>query len=200
MRREGTDDHEAVRLRQPYEVDVEGISLVVCKEVFPPDVGTISRHISRQLSRYQADRALDMGCGSGFIALAMRRHGFREVWAVDIDPRAVECSRINLERNPHLKPIEVRQGDLFANVPPDQKFDVIVFNQPFFAAVDDYYLAPSSDGGRPIIVRFLEQARAHLNDHGILMMSHQTTSGPENDPGAIAEELGLTVNILVPKT
>jgi release factor glutamine methyltransferase len=197
MRREGTDDHEAVRLRQPYEVEVEGISLVVCKEVFPPDVGTISRHICRQLTQYRAESALDMGTGSGFLALAMRGHGFRDVWAVDIDPQAVACTRMNLDRNPQLKPIEVRQSDLFSNVPPDQKFDVITFNQPFFAAVDDYYLAPSLDGGRPIIFRFLDQARAHLNEHGVLIMSHQTTSGPENDPAAIAEELGLTVKVLV---
>jgi release factor glutamine methyltransferase len=197
MRREGTDDHAAVRLRQPYEVELEGISLVVCKEVFPPDVGTISRHISRELARYRPNCALDVGCGSGFLALAMRRHGFGEVWAVDIDPRAVECTRMNLERNPHLKPLEVCQGDLFASIPPDKKFDLITFNQPFFAAVDDSYLAPSLDGGRPIIVRFLEQARAHLNEPGILIMSHQTTSGPENDPGAIAAELGLAVKVLV---
>src|ERR1700678_2432304 len=125
MRREGTDDHQAVRLRQPYEVDVEGISIVVCKDVFPPDVGTISRHMSRELARYRPDCALDMGCGSGFLALAIKRTGVREVWAVDVDPWAVACTRMNLERNPHLKPIEVRQSDLFSNVPPGQRFDLI---------------------------------------------------------------------------
>ena len=74
-RRPGTDDHDAVRECQPYEVELEGIALVVAKDVFPPDVGTISRHMSRASGSYQAASALDMGCGTGFLALAMSARG-----------------------------------------------------------------------------------------------------------------------------
>jgi release factor glutamine methyltransferase len=197
MRRKGTDDHQAVRLRQPYEVEIEGISLVVCKDVFPPDLGTVSRHMSRSLSRYQPASALDMGCGTGFLALAMRRQGFDQVWALDIHPLAVACTRTNLDRNPHLKPVEVRQSDLFSSVPAGKTFDLITFNQPFFASTEDVYIAATHDGGRPVIVRFLDQAPAHLNEGGIIMMPYQNTSGPENDPRTIAEELGHKVNVLV---
>jgi release factor glutamine methyltransferase len=197
MRRKGTDDHQAVRQRQPYEVELEGISLVVCKDVFPPDVGTVSRHMSRALSSYRASSALDMGCGTGFLALAMRRQGFEQVWALDIHPLAVACTRMNCDRNPELKPIEVRQSDLFSSVPPGKSFDLITFNQPYFASTEDLYIAATSDGGRPVIVRFLEEVRGHLNTGGIILMSFQNTAGPENDPKPIAEELGHRVNVLV---
>ncbi len=197
MRRQGTDDHQAVRLRQPYEVELEGISLVVCKDVFPPDVGTISRHMSRAVGHNHPASGLDMGCGTGFLALAMRQAGIPKVWAVDIHPLAVECARANLARNPRLRPIEICQSDLFASIPPEVGFDLIAFNQPFFASTEDIYIAATNDGGRPIIVRFLEAARGHLNPGGTIMMPFQSTSGDENDPRTIAIELGFDVRVLV---
>ena len=107
------------------------------------------------------------------------------------------CTRLNLERNPHLCRSRSGRAILFSSVPPGLTFDLITFNQPFFASTVDTYIAATSDGGRPVIVRFLDQVRARLNPGGIVLMSAQSTSGPENDPGLIAAELGHQVNVLV---
>lgn len=44
-------------------------------------------------------RVLDYGCGSGILAIGAALHGAREVVAVDIDPAAVEATRLNAEAN-----------------------------------------------------------------------------------------------------
>ena len=42
---------------------------------------------------------LDYGCGSGVLALAALGLGARHAWAVDVDPRALECTRANAAFN-----------------------------------------------------------------------------------------------------
>ncbi len=45
------------------------------------------------------DRVLDYGCGSGILAIAAALHGARGIDALDIDPAAVESSRLNAKAN-----------------------------------------------------------------------------------------------------
>ncbi|GAA6141467.1 50S ribosomal protein L11 methyltransferase [Hydrogenophaga sp. 5NK40-0174] len=47
----------------------------------------------------QGQRVLDYGCGSGILAIGARLHGASEVDAVDIDPAAVEATRLNASEN-----------------------------------------------------------------------------------------------------
>ena len=54
---------------------------------------------------------LDVGCGSGILALAAWKLGFRPVTAYDYDPQAVLVAKENLERN-GVTGIEPFQGDL----------------------------------------------------------------------------------------
>ncbi|MGQ9725346.1 MAG: 50S ribosomal protein L11 methyltransferase [Tepidimonas sp.] len=44
-------------------------------------------------------RVLDYGCGSGILAIAAAKHGAAPVDAVDIDPAAVEATRLNAAAN-----------------------------------------------------------------------------------------------------
>ena len=44
-------------------------------------------------------RVLDYGCGSGILAIAAALHGARDVDAVDLDPAAVESTRVNAAAN-----------------------------------------------------------------------------------------------------
>jgi len=65
---------------------------------------------------------LDYGCGSGILAIAARRLGAGDTWAIDIDEQAVESSRYNAE---------VNQVSLNTGLPdalPEGQFDVVVAN------------------------------------------------------------------------
>ncbi len=44
-------------------------------------------------------RVLDYGCGSGILAIGAAKHGARDILAVDIDPAAVDATRLNAEAN-----------------------------------------------------------------------------------------------------
>lgn len=45
------------------------------------------------------ERALDLGTGSGVLAIALAKLGVSEVWAVDTDPQAIAAARANAARN-----------------------------------------------------------------------------------------------------
>ncbi len=73
---------------------------------------------------------LDLGCGTGVVSVFAAQQAGRVV-AVDINPAAVRCARINALLNGVEGTVEVREGDLFTPV-ADERFDVIVFNPPYF--------------------------------------------------------------------
>lgn len=72
------------------------------------------------------DRVLDVGTGSGILALAALGLGADKVVAVDVDPIAVESARANVSLNQSKDQIDVREGSV--DVVGDQVFDVVVAN------------------------------------------------------------------------
>src|SRR5262249_53078980 len=81
--------------RQPCDLTLDGLRLTIDKDVFPPDLGRCAANMARLAREFRPNVALDMGCGSGYLALMMKSHGAGEVWAVDIHGPAVECARKN---------------------------------------------------------------------------------------------------------
>ena len=55
--------------------------------------------IDRLAARRRLAPALDLGCGSGILAIAIAKLGCRPVTAVDIDPEAVRVCRENMRKN-----------------------------------------------------------------------------------------------------
>ena len=118
------------------------------------------------------EKSLDMGTGTGLIALHMARQS-AQVTAVDKSSQAV----INTQENARINNIEIQviQSDLFSHI--SECFDVITFNPP--------YLPPSGprdiswDGGRggiQVAERFLAQAQDHLNKKGRIYLLLSTLS------------------------
>ena len=80
--------------------------------------------------RRRPRRMLDMGCGSGILAIAMARAWRRRVLAVDIDAEAVRVTRGNARRNGVGALIQVGAGAGFAAplLNRADRFDLIVAN------------------------------------------------------------------------
>ena len=111
---------------------LHGLSLLILPSVANPKVLRTGAFFAAQLDGSHIDantRVLDLGTGSGVCALAAARHS-RHVVAVDINPAAVRCTRVNALLNGQEGRIEVRQGDLFAPV-AGERFDLVLFNPPF---------------------------------------------------------------------
>ncbi len=56
-------------------------------------------------------RVIDYGCGSGILALAALRLGAQHAFATDIDPQALQATRVNAERNHLLARITIAHPD-----------------------------------------------------------------------------------------
>jgi release factor glutamine methyltransferase len=79
--------------------------------------------------------ALDLCTGTGCIGatLALERPGAR-VLAADVSPAALELARENAERLGAR--LELFEGDLFAPIPPELRFDVVVANPPYVPSLE----------------------------------------------------------------
>lgn len=87
---------------------------------------TTTLMIENQLLVDQAGkRVLDMGCGTGILAILASKLGAAEVVAVDIEDWTVENARENAAGND--APVEVRLGDVGA-IAQDAPYDVILAN------------------------------------------------------------------------
>jgi ribosomal protein L11 methyltransferase len=70
-------------------------------------------------------RVLDVGCGSGILAIAAGKLGARDLLGVDTDPIAVESTLANARRNGLTRRIRARQG----SVPTGERpFDLVLAN------------------------------------------------------------------------
>ncbi len=73
-------------------------------------------------------RPLDMGCGSGVLALAMARLWHRRAIAVDNDAMAVAAARENVHRNRLEGLVTCRRGEGFSALRRGERFDLIAAN------------------------------------------------------------------------
>jgi ribosomal protein L11 methyltransferase len=70
-------------------------------------------------------RVLDVGCGSGILAIAALKLGARAALGVDTDPIAVEATTANAARNRLARRLDAREGSLPSASGP---FDVVLAN------------------------------------------------------------------------
>lgn len=71
---------------------------------------------------------LDLGTGSGILAIASARLGAKKVFALDIDENAIEIARENVEKNKVNDVVTIRKGSIGA---VKGCFDIVVSNLDF---------------------------------------------------------------------
>ena len=115
---------------------VDGVPLVVMPRVFNPVLlrtGALRVRALERLPLKAGLSVLDLGTGSGVGAVFAARRG-ASVVAVDINPQAVRCVRINALLNHVDERIDARLGNLFGPVAGLQ-FDVVLFNPPYYRGI-----------------------------------------------------------------
>ena len=154
-----------------------------------PETETLVEHALNALRATREPSVLDLGTGSGAVALALA-HERRDasVDAADVSPRALALARRNADR---LKLANVRfiQSDWYAAVPPARAYDLIASNPPYVRAGDrhlsegDVRFEPSAalragaDGLAALRI-VVGSARAHLAPGATLIVEHGFDQGP----------------------
>ncbi len=112
---------------------------------------------------YRGGTLLDVGTGSGILAIAAARLGAKGIVAVDIDPDAVRVAKENVAHNGLENAIDVRKGDLLQGL--SQQFDFAVAN--ILAPVICMLAAPLkkhlNKGGRFICSGIISEAESEAN-------------------------------------
>lgn len=145
---------------------VVGLPFVVLPEVFNPKLLRSGEFLVQHLGQIRSgSRVLDLGCGSGAAGIVAAKHG-AQVVAVDINPAAMRCTRVNALLNEVA--VDVRQGNLFAPV-QGERFDVVLFNPPYYRGVprdglDHAWRSPD------VIERFSLQLPDHLTPGGYALL------------------------------
>jgi release factor glutamine methyltransferase len=128
-------------------------------------------------------RILDVGTGSGCIALALATElPQADISAVDISPAALEVARANAERLQLAHRVHFAESDLLAAIPEGERFDLVVSNPPYVGEgeadrvqrevkkFEPKVAVFAGEEGLNTIRRLIPQARQHLNPGGWLVM------------------------------
>ena len=153
-----------------------GLRILLDDDVYEPAEDTFL--LAETLEVRPGEIALDVGTGTGLIALLMARKA-KYVLGVDVNPKAVELARRNARLN-GISNVEFRLSDLFENV--SGRFDVITFNAPYLPGEPEKAIDLALVGGktgREVIDRFIAEVPDHLNENGRVYLVQSSITGVE---------------------
>ena len=112
-------------------IEMANVKIDLSQSVLIPRYETeeLIYHAIDLIKKYQLKNILDLGCGSGFIGIAIKKALKERVNMTlsDIDPNAIKQTKINLELN--QVDANLVCSDWFSNL--ESPFDLIIANPPY---------------------------------------------------------------------
>jgi release factor glutamine methyltransferase len=159
-----------------------------------PETEIVVERCLARLEGLAAPRVLDVGTGSGAIALALAdEHPGARVTGLDVSPGALAVARANAVRTGLT--VELVERDLFAGL-PEGPWSLVVSNPPYVHAADADALQPEVRDWEPAVALFAEGATeavargavAVLEPGGALVL--EVADGEAERVAALLRELG----------
>lgn len=165
-----------------------GLSLKVTPSTLIPRPETehLVEAVLHQLPQDRPVKILDIGTGTGAIALALAAHlPQARITAIDLSAEALEVARENARTHNLTLRLRFLQSDLLNSLPLNEQtatFDVVVSNPPYVPEDERMELHPqvrdyepaqalfAGPGGLDIYERLIPQANAALKSDGLLAL------------------------------
>jgi len=177
-------------------MDFFGVEVEACGGVYLPcdDTFMLAEAVMEEVT--PGDRMLEVGTGTGAIALLAASLG-AEVVATDVLEAAVRCAMRNARRN-GLE-LRVVRCDLMSCL--RGRFSLIAFNPPYLPAEEDEPKDEVSTAwhggrdGREVVDRFIPACREYLERGGRVLMVQSSLSQPERSMQMFLS-LGFEVSVV----
>jgi tRNA1Val (adenine37-N6)-methyltransferase len=134
---------------------------------------------------------LDIGAGTGVLALMLAQRSKATITAIEIDPEAAKQAEENVMKSPFAERVHVEEADWLTWLPSGQ-FDVIICNPPFFE-----HQLPSTNAKKNLawhsshltVLQLITKAANFLTPNGqiSLLLPYQRL----NEAETIGKQLGL---------
>ncbi len=155
-----------------------------------PETELLVEQVLEQLLKDKPARVLDVCTGSGCVALSVAaERPLTSVWATDISADALALAKENANRLQLDARVTFFLSDLFAALPKDAKFDVVVSNPPYVRQSDMDTLQrevrqeprlalDGGDDGLTVIARLAAEAPRFLKPGGLFAIEIGDEQGP----------------------
>lgn len=166
----------------PYITEVMGLPIVVLPNVWSPAHDWSGSFHLENLPDVTGLDFLEIGCGTGIIALGAALGGAHKVVAVDINPDAAQNAKMNFERH-NICNADAFVSDLFERI--QGQFDIVLWNAPYHGTRPaDMLERGCSDENYHDLKKFFRQVGAYLKPGGTVIFGFS-----ESGDMALLEEL-----------
>ena len=140
-------------------------------------------------------RAFEWCAGPGFIGFSLLGHGLCQTLCLaDINPQAVAACRRTIEENRLADRVSVYQSNNLADIPPSEKWNLVVSNPPHF--IDDFdeaWTLRAYDKDWNIHRRFFATIEKFLAPDGVIVLQENGRGSTVESFRDMIEQSGLTV-------
>ena len=181
-------DVKSVKKIINYEIKNEKFEFLTDNGVFSKtkvDFGTdvMLRTFLNENKKLGNIRILDIGCGYGVVSVVLKRFFEKaKILSTDVNERALELTRENIQKNNRTDDFEVRKSFVFDNI--SENFDVILSNPPIRA-------------GKQVIFEIYEKSFFHLNKNGKFYCVIQTKHGAKSTKKKLEELFGNCTTLVI---
>ena len=181
-------DVKSVKKIINYEIKNEKFEFLTDNGVFSKtkvDFGTdvMLRTFLNENKKLENIRILDIGCGYGVVSVVVKRFFEKaKILSTDVNERALELTKENIQKNNRTDDFEVRKSFVFDNI--SENFDMILSNPPIRA-------------GKQVIFEIYEKSFFHLNKNGKFYCVIQTKHGAKSTKKKLEELYGNCTTLVI---